>query len=204
MGPIGEEIIKIGYETYLKMALGSESKLYEKGWVTLTGRSVAPPHPHRHYTYEEFMNKMMADQEFCDEFFESGKDNLNKKQAPDVSMNGVRDYGTVTVGTESLTPKELKIVDFVQSQYKDNRLISVSMLEDDSYVLAVENPVSTGRAIQSTMRLSKESLMGLISGIFLYFECKKEDMGTALKEATGKNLIDYTFSDNLGPIEEKK
>ena len=106
-------------------------------------------------------------------------------------------YGKITVGYGGIGQKELQIVDFVQAHFKDNRIISVSQIEDGSLVCAVENPPSTGRNTQSTIWLSKESFIGLLSTAMLYFSVKGEDMQKLLEESVEGGKVDYTFSDNL-------
>lgn len=39
-----------------------------KGWCMLNGRSMASPHPTRHSTKEEFINKIKTDDEFAKEW----------------------------------------------------------------------------------------------------------------------------------------
>ena len=39
------------------------SRLYPE-YVVLTGRACVAPHPHRHYTLEEFLDKLYSDPEF--------------------------------------------------------------------------------------------------------------------------------------------
>lgn len=39
------------------------SKLYPE-YVVLTGRACVAPHPHRHYTFEEFVDKLNKDPNF--------------------------------------------------------------------------------------------------------------------------------------------
>lgn len=39
------------------------SRLYPE-YVVLTGRACVAPHPHRHYTFEEFLDKLNEDPEF--------------------------------------------------------------------------------------------------------------------------------------------
>lgn len=39
------------------------SRLYPE-YVVLTGRACVAPHPHRHYTFEEFLDKLYSDPEF--------------------------------------------------------------------------------------------------------------------------------------------
>lgn len=114
-------------------------------------------------------------------------------------------YGTVTVGYGSHVEKEIPILDFVQSQYKDHRLITTAKLEDGSYLISVENPESSGRNTKNTMRLSEESYIGLVSNAFLYFSAKGESMEELMKESIDKkNEIEYSFSDNLLPVKSKK
>lgn len=39
------------------------SRLYPK-YVVITGRAFSAPHPHRHYTFEEFVDKLHEDPNF--------------------------------------------------------------------------------------------------------------------------------------------
>ena len=39
------------------------SRLYSK-YVVITGRAFSAPHPHRHYTFEEFVDKLNEDPNF--------------------------------------------------------------------------------------------------------------------------------------------
>lgn len=71
MGPEGEKIMQEKYKEYLKMPKASfrnESEMYDREWCVIMGRSIVHPHPHRHYTYEEFLNKVALDDEFCARF----------------------------------------------------------------------------------------------------------------------------------------
>jgi len=38
--------------------------LYKKGWCILTGLSFCAPHPHRHFTEEEFNLRIKEDNDF--------------------------------------------------------------------------------------------------------------------------------------------
>ena len=54
------------YELYKSIPLkeiGKPSRIYPK-YVVITGRSIISPHPHRHYTFEEFIDKLYEDAEF--------------------------------------------------------------------------------------------------------------------------------------------
>lgn len=110
-------------------------------------------------------------------------------------------YGYVTAGAGTDRERKIEITEFVRAQYKDYRLTSISMLDDDSYVLSVENPASSGRNGQSSIWLSKESLVAMIATTLLYFQIKGEPLNELLKEATDHESIDYSFSDNLNPIQ---
>lgn len=47
------------YQLYLSIPLeerGNRSRIYPD-YVVITGRSIIHPHPHRHYTFDEFVDK---------------------------------------------------------------------------------------------------------------------------------------------------
>ena len=104
--------------------------------------------------------------------------------------------GKITVGVGTEEVHQLNIEEYVQTRFKDNRLFSVAKIEDGSFAVSVENPPSTGRSNQ-TMWLSKESLVGLVSTILLYFEVKGEDSMGLLQQSVDSNNIEYFFSDNI-------
>ena len=62
------------YEEYLKMPFGNirndKDTIYEKGWCVQTGMSIVSPHPHRHYTLNEFIFYCGRKQEMFDNFKE--------------------------------------------------------------------------------------------------------------------------------------
>lgn len=105
--------------------------------------------------------------------------------------------GKITVGYGTAEQRELEILDFVQAEYKDHRLITISKIEDESIVAIVENPKSSGRNTQSTIWISKESFIGMLSTAFLYFSAKGEDLGELMKSVVEKEDINYSYSDNL-------
>jgi hypothetical protein len=56
------------YELYTSIPLRPEglklwSRLYPK-YIVKTGRAFSAPHPHRHYTFEEFVDKLNEDPNF--------------------------------------------------------------------------------------------------------------------------------------------
>jgi len=113
-------------------------------------------------------------------------------------------YGKITVGFGTSAERELDVVSYVSTKYKDNRLVSVSELEDGSFVGVVENPASTGRNPQSIIWLSKESFIGLISTAIMYLNMKKEDVEKLLEEAVSKEAVEYSYSDNLSDFLENE
>ena len=57
------------YDYYLSMADGYKSRIgpcsqIYPNFVVITGRSYAPPHPHRRYTLDEFIDKLEKSEEF--------------------------------------------------------------------------------------------------------------------------------------------
>ena len=54
------------YQYYLSIPLskiGNRTRIYPK-YVKITGRSFMPPHPHRHFSFEEFIDKLYEDTDF--------------------------------------------------------------------------------------------------------------------------------------------
>lgn len=51
------------YQTIPLDTITKRSWIYPK-YVVITGRSFCRPHPHRHYTFEEFFDKLYSDPEF--------------------------------------------------------------------------------------------------------------------------------------------
>lgn len=112
-------------------------------------------------------------------------------------------YGKATVGIGTTEMREIDILNYLQAQYKDHRLISIAQVEDDveSFIVTVENPESTGRATKQSIWLSKESLMGFVSAVMLYFTAKKENLDELLKNCVSDKEIGYSVSDNIKVIE---
>lgn len=71
-----EQIIDEVYENYTNYPLATihdhrTNILYQnidKGWCMLNGRSMVSPHPTRHLSKEEFINKCKTDQEFSEKW----------------------------------------------------------------------------------------------------------------------------------------
>jgi len=112
-------------------------------------------------------------------------------------MSKSKDYGKVTTGYGTATPKEYKVVEFVNATYNDNRKITVSKLEDDTLFLTIENPPSSGREPQSMIRLSKESFVGLITTCLMYANSIGLDLKTELENQMNGESVGYSHSDNI-------
>lgn len=121
-----------------------------------------------------------------------------------MSENKEHKYGVVTVGAFSKEPRELPILSFIQSHFKDNRLISIMEVEDNGYVIAVENPESSGRGGKQVVWLSEESLVGFIMSCFFMFGAKGKSMDAMMRNSLDNNEIRYSYSDNLKPFHSKE
>ena len=104
-------------------------------------------------------------------------------------------YGFATVGVGGSEERKIKIVEFFQSTFKDNRVISVAELEDEQgYLLSVENPPSTGRSSVQKMWLSKESFIGFITASSMFWELKQVDMKKLVAESIVHNELQFSSS----------
>lgn len=113
-------------------------------------------------------------------------------------MEGHKDYGTVFIGFGTSLQHELKIIDYIQGEFKDHRLVSIACLDDNTILLGIENPESTGRS-NYKMRLSQESFLAMFFAMALYSDCKGIDLSEASKQTVEREQIYYCFSDNLKP-----
>lgn len=99
---------------------------------------------------------------------------------------------------DSLTDekKELSITDLVRAEYKDHRLCTVIRTEENSYVLAVENPQSTGRNTLSQMHLTEESMLSLISCVFLFYQHNGINIIDRFQQLANSDQLKYEFASN--------
>ena len=106
-------------------------------------------------------------------------------------------YGKLIAGVGTSERRELEIAEFIQSDFKDHRTISICKLEDDTYIFGLENPKSTGRADQQTMWLSKESAVGLITSAIIYFASNGIDFREMITESLDTGEVNIRWSDNM-------
>lgn len=105
------------------------------------------------------------------------------------------DNGYIEIDSQKGKEK-LGIVDFVQSSFVDNRVVTVAKLEDGSYGLSVENTISSGRALQSSMRLTEKSLLALMSSCMLYFHHNDVNLEEKLQSIMTSENFNYTYTKN--------
>lgn len=116
-------------------------------------------------------------------------------------MTEEKSYGKITVGTGTTIQKDLQVLDMVQAQFTDNRLITCAGIEGNTFLLAVENPESTGRATSMKMWVSRESFFALITTALMYLNAKRLDAKDELQKCVRSGDINYCFSDNLQQID---
>ena len=106
--------------------------------------------------------------------------------------------GTLSLGPEGQAPaKVLELTDIVRAAYRDHRLCTVARAEDNTFLLSVENPQSTGRATNSQMYLSEESMLALVSCVFLFYQHNGIDISGKLQEvadSASNGNLEYEFA----------
>ena len=120
----------------------------------------------------------------------------------EIAISGVRDHveklGTVTVaGPFGESPRDVPIKNFVRCEFTGRRLCTVAETTENTFVLAVENPASSGRASSSVMHLTEESLFALVSSVFVYFTHMGVDVDEKLKNIniTGGGNISFEYAE---------
>ena len=106
----------------------------------------------------------------------------------------------ITVGVGTPEQRDINIKSFVQSKFKDGRLISLFKLEDDSFLGLVENPLESQRNQRQEIWLSNESFIGFLSVCYLLSAHSNSDFGEMLKGAIESDNIDYIFSPDLHEV----
>lgn len=108
----------------------------------------------------------------------------------------LENYGTVKI-IENTFIKDVAIIEFMQSTFKDNRVINVCELENGNFIISVENVESSGRGNHSMM-LSKESFFGIFSIITLFINKKGFEFNEEVKQSIQSgDVINYSCSKNL-------
>lgn len=105
-------------------------------------------------------------------------------------------YGKV--GIEDVNGfREIDIVEFLSGDFRDGRKVSVYETEESSFIMLVENPETSGRAIKSEIHLSKESFIALMSMMHLFLDARGRDLNQLLQQEIKQNEITYSCSNTL-------
>jgi thymidylate synthase len=118
------------YKNYTKYPLATihdhhTNILYQnrdKGWCLLNGRSMVSPHPTRHLTQEEFINKIKTDDEFAKKWGELGP--VYGKQWRSWNRNATRDEKIVDPGVYTKQIDQIQnIINDLKTNPDSRRLI---------------------------------------------------------------------------------
>ena len=90
--------------------------------------------------------------------------------------------------------KEVEITDMVRSVFKDHRMCTVARTEENTFVLAIENPSSTDRLPMSQMHLSEESMIALVNSIFLFYHHNNIDIEQKMKEIIDSDSVNFEYN----------
>ena len=77
----------------------------------------------------------------------------------------------------------------------DNKIVSMF---DSTMVISIENPISSDRAEKTRVWLTRESVIKMITTVFMYFNTKNEDVNSLIAKIFDNNEITkYHVSDSL-------
>lgn len=97
---------------------------------------------------------------------------------------------------------EVALTNMVRSHFKDNRLCTVAKTEQDSFVLAIENPPSSGRCTCNQMHLTEDSMLALFGAVCSYYIHQGIDLNKRMKELIDSDTVDIEYIDNEEHISE--
>ena len=108
-------------------------------------------------------------------------------------MEDKKSIGTVEIG-DGVRTRQVEITDWVRSTFKDHRLCTVIRTEENSFVLSVENPISSGRSAKCNIHLTEDSMLAMISSIMIYYEHHGIDITKRMAELVNSGSLNYEFS----------
>lgn len=108
-------------------------------------------------------------------------------------MEEKKSKGTIDL-YDGCNSRKMEITDWVRGTYKDHRLCSVIRTEENTFVLSVENPTSSGRAVQSNIHLTEDSMLAMMSSILIYYEHHGIDITKRMAELVNSDSMNYEFS----------
>lgn len=97
---------------------------------------------------------------------------------------------------------EVALTNMVRSHFKDNRLCTVAKTEECTFVLAIENPPSSGRCPINQMHLSEDSMLALIAAVFCYYDHQGIDINKKMEKLINSSEIEIEYIDNEEHISE--
>ena len=107
-------------------------------------------------------------------------------------------YGNIKVGVGTGDERDIAITEFIQVDYTDDRTVTVAELENEDYLIMVENKESTGREPKVKMWLSKDSFISALSTGILYLHCKGENIGELFRKVIdNKDVIECQYYEGL-------
>jgi len=129
-----QELLDEAYQNYLKYPLATRHDhrtniLYRnigKGWCMLNGRSMVSPHPTRHLTLEEFINKCKNDSEFSEKIGLKIEERelSDKERLNTLTQNEQRLIYERVQSFKNVRRKKLK--DFLDEQKTPTKLITIT------------------------------------------------------------------------------
>lgn len=108
-------------------------------------------------------------------------------------------YGKINIGSGTPLEKEIEISNYIQSEYDDGKLITVSETNDEYFFISIENKKDTGQ-VPIGIYLNKQDFTRLIIASNIYWGCKEEDIEGYMQKIIEEGNIKFSCSDNLNPI----
>jgi len=107
----------------------------------------------------------------------------------------MKTIGTITIcDFDGQGSREVEITDIVRSVFRDHRFCTVARGEDNTFVLAVENPRSSGRNPLAQIYLTEESMLALVNCICLYYLRKGVDIASKMQELVDSDTIEFEYN----------
>ena len=107
-------------------------------------------------------------------------------------------HGKLTVGFGTPQQREIEVKDYIAFSAADDRKVSIAELVDDQgYIVSVENYPSSGRNTANTMWLSKESLQAVGFAFHMFNAAKGWEPDQVIEEVFGSPDFVFYHSDGL-------
>ncbi len=87
------------------------------------------------------------------------------------------------------------VKEYVRSVHHGHRLCTVGRVGKDGgvFIVAIENPESSGRKAQDQMLLTEDSMLALVDTVFLYYQHKGIDIGQRMLELVNQPGKDPSY-----------